>query len=397
MASAHQNQPPLDLIEQTGQHVRRQRSLNILSFFVPIGLATAIVSYVVVSVFSLPLLLILIPLGIWAAFFATAMRRTQTVGGQEMMAGLLDKKMLSKERFLTLATLPESQHQPSLLPLLQRDATQRATSFVPQRDLPFRLDRRVPIGAVISVLSVGAAFVLFLLPAPTLSRLVPVPLTSSPDSQEIRHSQLAELEKTAKKLVTQGKTPEERAAGAELLALAQKLKNPSLSPKEKEQLIDDAEERITLNLPLPQILPIDLKMFASESENDEGDGNQSDQQQPNDKVLAKSNDPSAKNKQNPSTGDNSKPQQGQQHTKTKDGQQKDQDQGNQQEGNKQPQPKPQPNPEEAGGELKFDQPEQQGEKKKQPSQSGEQQQSASQHDPNQKTQGGGPQSARRPQ
>ena len=397
MASPHQNQPPtpnpqpptqspLDLIVQTGQYVHRQRLINILSFFTPVGVATAIVSYVVLIVFSLPLLLLLIPLGIWTAFFVTALRRTSSSGQWEAAATLIDEKTLGKERFLTLATLPESQHQIALLPLLQRDATQRAASFVPYRDLPFQLDRRVPIGVVVSVLCVGAAFVLFLLPAPTLSRLVPVPFAPALDQSPTLSGQLAELEKIAAKLAVEGKTPAERAAGAELMALAEELKNPSLTPKEKERLIDEAEERITLNLPLPQLLPFDLRMFATESQNDEGDGNQSDQQQPNDKVLAKSSDPSAQNKQNPSSDTNNQSQQGQQQGSTQDGQSKDKDK--QQEGDSQPQPKPQ----QTGGGLKFEQSEQQGEKKQQPSpqQSGEQQQSASQHDPKQKTQGGDP-------
>lgn len=394
MASLHQKnhpptpplQPPLDLILQTGQHVRRQRTINILSFFVPVGVATAIVVYIVLIVFSLPLLFLLIPLGLWAAFFVMAIRRTPSSGQWEAAATLIDEKTLSKERFLTLATLPESQHQLSLLPLLQRDTTQRAASFIPERDLPFHLDRRVPIGAVVSVLCVGAAFMLVLLPAPTLSRLVSVPFAPAPDQQDTPQRRLAELEKIAKKLVVEGKTPAERAAGTELVALAKKLKSPTLSPKEKEQLIEDAEERITLNLPLPQLLPFDLKMFASENQNDEGDGNQSDQPQPNDTVLAKNTDPSAQNKQNPSSNAPNQPQQGQQHGNTQDGQPKDQN--NRQEDDTQSQPKLQ----EAGGGLKFEQAEQQGEKKQQPSpqQSGEQQQSASQHDPNQKTQGSDP-------
>jgi hypothetical protein len=393
---------PLAVIEQTSQRVRRQRLVNILSFFLPIGIATALVPYVLLTKFSLPLLFMLLPVGIWGGFFVAALRQTKILDEQEAAAALLDEKTLSKERFVTLATLSQPQSETALFPLLQRDTTKRAASFAPERDLPFQFDRRVPIGLLVSVLCLGGAFLIFSVPSQTLSKLIPA-LPASPaspsDIAERKLVALSQLEKKARKLAQDGKTPEEKIAGDELLKLAEKLKDPTLTPKEKEQLIDDAEERIQLHISIPQILPIDLKLFATKSENDDGDGNQGDQKQPNDKVLAKANEPSDQPdqlKKTPSASTDNEPQQGQkndgkrkkgeqQDSKRKDGEQRDSEQQEDAQ-NKQPQPQ------EAGGGLKFDQPQQEGEKKKQPGQqqSGEQQQTASKQDPNQKTPGGDP-------
>ena len=388
---------PLAVIEQTSQRVRRQRLINTWGFFVPIGIATALVSYVLLTQFSLTPLFMLLPVGIWGGFLASALRPTQMSDEHETAAALLDDKTLGKERFITLATLSQRQVETALFPLLQRETTKRAASFAPERDLPFQFDRRVPVGWLVSVVCIAGAFLIFSLPNQTLSKLIPA-LPASPASPsnvaERQLAALAALEKNARKLAQDGATPEEKIAGEELLTLAKKLNDPTLTPQEKEQLIDDAEERIQLNFSIPQILPIDLKLFATKSENDEGEGNQGNQKQPDDKVLAKTNEPSDQLKKTPSASTGNEPQQGQnnsgeqqegqqQDSKRKDGEQRD---GEQQEDAKNTQPQ------EPGGGLKFDQPQQQGEKKKQPSQqqSGEQQKSASKHDPNKKTPGGDP-------
>ena len=395
---------PLAVIEQTSQRVRHQRLINTLGFFLPIGIATALMSYVLLTKFSLSPLLMLLPVGIWGGFFAAALRQTHISDEHETAAALLDEKTLSKERFVTLATLSEPQAETALFPLLQRETTQRAAAFSPERDLPFQFDRRVPVGLLVSVVCIGGAFLIFSLPSQTLSKLIPA-LPASPaspsDIAERQLAALAQLEKKARELAQDGKTPEEKIAGEELLTLAKKLKDPTLTPKEKEQLIDDAEERIQLNISIPQILPIDLKLFATKSENDEGDGNQGNQKQPDDKVLAKATEPSDQLKKTPSASTGNEPQQGQkndgdrqegaqQDSERKEGEQQD---GEQQDGEQQEDAKnTQPQPQESGGGLKFDQPQQQGEKKKQPGQqqSGEQQKSASKHDPNKKTPGGDP-------
>ena len=382
---------PLAVIEQTSQRIRRQRLVNILSFFLPMGMATALVSYVLLTQLSLAPLLILLPVGIWGGLLASALRQTDTqrLEEYETAAALLDEKTLSKERFVTLATLSQPQAETALFPLLQRETTKRVASFAPERDLPFQFDRRVPVGLLVSVVCIGGAFLIFSLPSQTLSKLIPAPLAAPLDIAERQLAALAQLEKKARELAQDGKTPEEKVAAQALLTLAKKLKDPTLTPKEKEQLIDDAEERIQLNISIPQILPIDLKLFATESENDEGEGNQGDQKQPNDKVLAKANEPSPQLKKTPSASTGNEPQQGQKNNgERKEGEQQD----NERQDGEQREDAQNTQPQEPGGGLKFDQPRQQGEKKKQPGQqqSGEQQQTASKHDPNRKTPGGDP-------
>jgi hypothetical protein len=337
------------------------------------------------------------PFGHLGGLVTAALRQTQIVDEREIAAALLDKKTLSKERFLTLATLSQPQAETALLPLLQRETTKRAASFAPERDLPFQFDQRVPVGLLVSVLCIGGALLLFSVPSQTLSKLIPAPLASPSQISKTAERQLAalaQLEKKARELVQDGKTPQEKVAGEELLVLAEKLKDSTLTSKEKEQLIDDAQERMKLNISIPQILPIDLKLFATESENDEGDGNQGDQKQPDDKVLAKANEPSDQLKKTPSASTGNEPQQGQKSNgERKEGQQQDSERqkGDQKDGEQQKDAQ-NTQPQEPGGGLKFDQPQQQGEKKQQPGQqqSGEQQQTASKHDPNQRTPGGDP-------
>src|SRR5262249_38669609 len=142
---------------------------------------------------------------------------------------------------------------------------------------------------------------------------------------------VTELEEMARTLMSKGTTPQERAAGAQLLALAQELKDPTLAPQEKRRPIDEAQQRMKLKLPLPQILPFDLKMFASDSKKDNGAGNQGDQQQPDNQPLAKANQNLEQLKKTLSSAAGNEPQPGPQ----QDGTQKDQQ------------------PREAGGGIKF--------------------------------------------
>lgn len=253
------------VINRTAQRLRRHRYLNILSFFLPLGLALGLGGSLTLVSLSWPLTLLLGPLGGWAFFFWKTLRHVHM--SHETAAALLDEKTLSKERFLTLVTLAQPPDHMALL--LQRDTARRAAFFVPEREVPFQLDRRVPIGLLVSGLCVAVALGLFWprpQPQPISARLSP---SLDPSSES-----LAELEKKARELAAQGNTPQEQAAGTELVALVEQLRMPGLSRRQKERLIEEAEQRITLDIRLPQLLPIDLKLFAAEGRNDGAGGNQ---------------------------------------------------------------------------------------------------------------------------
>src|SRR5712691_2068477 len=267
---------PSVLIEHTRQRVLRQRQMNVLGFFLPLAIATGVVCRVVLAAFSLPVLLTLVPLALCSGVLVVSLWRTQKIAKKETIAVLLDEKTAGQDRFLTLTTCPETQANISFLALVDHQAARKAAAFAPARDLPFKLDKRVLMALPAAVLSI---LLLFLIPS------IPTIFPPGPDSSPA--TLLTELEETARTLMSKGATPQERQTGAQLLALTQELKDPTLSPQEKRRLIDEAQQRMKLNLPLPQILPFDLKLFATESKKDNGEGNQGDQQQPDNKPLAK--------------------------------------------------------------------------------------------------------------
>ena len=273
------------LINRTAQRLRRQRRLNVLGFFLPLGMALGLGGGLLLASVSWPLGLLLAPLGVWAFFLWTALHHTRHDAEHQSAAALLDEKTLGKERFLTLATLSQPQaptglnkkrSSSTLVSLLERDTAKRAALFVPERDVPFRLDRRVPISLLVSGLCVAGAFGLFVLSSQPISALLSPVFDLS--QQPLR---LSELEKKAHELATQGKTRPEREAGAALLSLVEKLKAPELSPQEKERLIEETQKRLRLNIQLPQLLPqllsIDLLATRGQHEQDGAGGDQQSQ------------------------------------------------------------------------------------------------------------------------
>src|SRR5712691_12337530 len=195
----------------------------------------------------------------------------------------------------------------------------------------------------------------FLPPTLTISTLQPA---SSPDAV------LADLEEIAHTLMSKGSTPQEQATGAQLLALARELQDPTLSPQEKRRLIDEAQQRMKINLPLPQLRPFDLKLFATESKKDNGRGNQGDQPQPDNTPLAKANQNLEQLKKSLSAAAGNEPQPGPQKGEGK---------------------KEQPQPREAGGGITFNlPPPQSGEKRERSGQEppGQQQKSSQDQAPN---------------
>ncbi|MGH7961711.1 MAG: hypothetical protein ACRERD_07760, partial [Candidatus Binatia bacterium] len=346
---------PFTLIERTGRRLLRQQQINIVIFFLPLAATTVAVGRALATTFSLPPLLAFLPLFLLSAFLTVALWRAKKAEERETAAALLDEKTDGQERFLTLATLPQAQQDAPLFSLVRRQAEGKAASFAPARDIPFKLDRRVLLALLASALCMLALLLIPFVPPVTL-------FAPEPATEEVT---LADLEAIARTLLNQGKTPEEQVAGAQLLALAEQLQNPALTPQQKDQLIEETEKRIKLNLPLPQILPFDLKLFASDSKKNQGKGGgESDQPQPNDQPLSGDKEGDQMKKSLNSTAGN-EPQKGPRN----EGEQKNQSQ-----------------PREAGGGIKFDMPQQQqqqGKKQQQPGQEQSGQQEKSPQNPDQ--------------
>ncbi len=325
------------LITNTARRALRQRSANTLGFFLPLGASVFFLAYSLIQAFSLPAWLSFLPLVIVCGFLLNALRQEKKNCRDEIIASVLDEKTDGQERFLTLATLPSSS---DFLAQIRSEAARKAAFFVPERDLPFRLDSRVPLACVGAALS-GLLF-LFL---PTGgAALAP----SDPSPAALIETLIRDIEEIARELIRPQSPSEEQQteqqAGAQLLVLSQDLKNPALTPQEKMRLIDEAQKRMNLPVPIPQILPIDLKLFGSDSKQDDSPGNQGDSPQPEDTPLAKANEKLEQLKKSLSA-------QGREPQQDAQNQQNQMNQSDNQQSQKQNN-----TPQESGGGIKFDQP-----------------------------------------
>jgi hypothetical protein len=180
------------------------------------------------------------------------------------------------------SSLPDS----TFYPVVQQQAEHLSKTFLPKRDLPFVLDRRVSWAIVW-----GACVTLLFLFVPLVSEH---PFSSPSQQEEARQdfavtTAIAALEKTARFLIAPSSRPEEQLAGAQLLALVQQVQNPSLSTPEKQKLIEETQKRLNLDLPLPQFFPFDLKIFAGKGKEDQNQRNEGNSQQGATPQLAEAN------------------------------------------------------------------------------------------------------------
>ncbi len=338
------------LLTATARRVLWQRSANTLGFFLPLGIAVFFLGCSLLLAYSLPIGFAFLPPVIVFGFLLESLRQEKKNCQDESIARLLDEKTAGQERFLTLTTLP---HSLDFLAQVRSEAARRAAFFIPERDLPFHLDRRVPFACVGAVLS----GLLFLFLPSGRAALAPSDLSPVASTTE---TLLQNIEDSARQLIRAQSSPEERQAGAQLLALAQELKNPALTPQEKMRLIDEAQKRMNLPLPVPQILPLDLKLLGSDSKQDDSPGNQGDRPQPEHTPLAKTNENLEQLKKSLSAQRNEAPQ------NTNQPDQSDNQQSQKRQNTSQ----------ESGGGIKFDQPQSQEQKGKQQAQqntSGQQQ------------------------
>ena|GEM_PF-5667444 len=357
---------PSRLIEQTTQRLIRQRQLNRLGIVFPVTVVIVWACWIVLDIFAFPRPLVIAPIIVFAVWLWLVARRIRQSVEQELAAVLIDEKTDSQDRFLTFSTAPKTQATSPLFQMLRRQLEEKAAAFQLDRDVPFTLDRRVLLSLAASTLCILALTFLQPLFSPTGGGSE----AAVPRFSEAQKA-IEQLEEAARLLTREGAPPQEQALGQQLATLAEKLKDPTLSPEEKQRLIEEAQEKIKLSI--PQLLPFDLKIFANDSKNDKGQGNQNDKPQKDGKSSGKSDQPAEQGKGTSSSGSLDRQQQGSQNNQQSDS-------------------KNQSQPKEGGGGIKFNQPQQQtGEKKERSEQGpGEQQQSAQNQAPNSQMPGSDP-------
>ena len=265
------------LIAGAVRRARRQKSANALAVFLPLSAAAYFLGASLIRAFGLPAW---IPAGLAAVvlgglIFAlrAARRATQT----RTIASLLDEKTGGQERFLTYVSLPDGSPSESAASdfrtHLRVQTARKAALFVPKRDLPFRLDRRVPLACAAAALS-GLLF--GFVPGDEASgRGVPPAGVETPPLdtlirtiEQMAHAltQPASTTRTERKTgAAEKRQTEHRQIGEALRDLVRRLENPVLTPQEKRQAIEETQKRLNLPVSLPRVLPIDLELLGSDN------------------------------------------------------------------------------------------------------------------------------------
>lgn len=278
---------PSALLEQTTRRLVQQRRVNICGFFLSLMVLTAVGCHLLFSVLLSPAWMLL-PLGALSGLLIHRLVRARRALRREDVAALLDEKTAGQERFLTYATFPLAQEDTPFFSLLQRQAARKAGGFDPAREVPLTVERRVLLALSAAVVSIALLFV-----------LPPVSVGPLFSHQKVQEDAVARLERRARELLAQEEV-EAQAVGVQLLALVEELKNPALSLQDKQRLIEEVQQRLQVKLPLPQLLPFDLRLFASDSDNTQQPGASGDRPQTGDAPLAKSDRPQEHQPQSPS-------------------------------------------------------------------------------------------------
>jgi hypothetical protein len=299
----------LALIQQTRKRLLQNKNLNAVGFFLPVTVMSLSLGLIILRVFSLPQSFIILPAIFCLIGLVVTLRKIRNTVNPEIAAALLDDRIQGKERFLTLVTTPQQETADNFYAVIQQQAEQLSSSFHLKRDLPFSFDRRILVmvcGALCSLL------LLFFLPRGEKVSIFSFPfLLSSQESQDLQSQEatIAALEKAAQRLLLPTAQPQEQIAGAQLLSLVQQLKESSLSRHEKQQLIKEAQKRWNIDLPLPQLLPFDLKLFANQGKDNKTQGNQNESSQGGENSQTKVQQNPGQLKNSSSSGTGSEPQQ----------------------------------------------------------------------------------------
>ncbi len=330
----------LSFLRQVRRRLLRHRQWNAIALFVPLAVSGWALSRLVLNIFTAPPLLALAPPILCAGWFSVTVWKMRTATNPQFVASLVDDNMGGKERFLTLVTTAPSDSEDTFYSLIQRQAEQLAVSFSPKRDLALTFDKRIPW---LTVCAVGSMLLLIFCSSPgALTTFSSLGVSPEPSAQS-QEEAIATLEAAARRLLAPTATPQEQLTGAQLSTLLQQLKDPSLTPQEKQKSLEDAQKRFSLNSPLPQLFPLDLKIFTGKGNDEKGQGDHKGEAPQNSETpLEKSGENSGQSKQSPSptdAGNETNP-------------------GSQQTGDKQKQPQPR----QSGGGVTFNFPQPEGNK-----------------------------------
>ena len=167
---------------------------------------------------------------------------------------------------------------------LRIQTARKAALFVPKRDMPFQLDRRVPLACAAAVLS----GLLFVSGDEATGRGISGPPVTVGIEPPAVDALIRAIEQTAHALTQpasvtrtdrdtdaaeKGQT-EHRKIGEALRDLVQRLESPSLTPQQKRRAIEKTQKRLNLPVSLPQVLPIDLELLGSDNGQDGQPGKQ---------------------------------------------------------------------------------------------------------------------------
>ena len=279
---------PLLLVQQARNRIVRQKQLNAAGVFIPLACSSWILGRFLFDIFLFPRTVLFLFPFLCCGFLWAALRKARATVDATTTAALLDGKLKGQDRFLTLATASSQTTEASFYPIVQHQAEQLSDSFRLKRDFPFAIERRAILAGCCVLLSVLLWLSRpYLIPTQsTLSSL----LHTEPESI-FYENEITALEKIARRLLQPVTTQQEQRIGSQLLTLTQQLQDPALSSQEKQQLIEETQKRIKLDLPFPQILPFDLKIFASNSKEGQGERNEEDTTQ-NSKGQSADTDPS---------------------------------------------------------------------------------------------------------
>ncbi len=278
------------LISGTARRARRQKSTNALAVFLPLGAAAYFLGVSLLRAFGLPAW---IPAGLAATVLGGlvfALRAARQGTQTHTIAALLDEKTDGQERFLTYVSLPDVSPSKSsasdVHAHLRVQAARKAALFVPKRDLPFRLDRRVPLTCAAAVLS-GLLF--GFVSGDEVSGRGTAGLPASVETRPL-DALIRSLEQTAHTLTqpasmtrterdadaAEKRRTERQQVGAALRELVRQLEGSSLTPQQKRRAIEETQKRLHLPVSLPQVLPIDLELLGSDNGQDGHPGTQED-------------------------------------------------------------------------------------------------------------------------
>ncbi len=263
----------VSLIENVKERMQAQKTVNRIAFLTLTGIALLFGSHALASGFSLPPWVTLTLLAI--ALTPVLLRVTRESRGDmtESVATLIDNKVTGRERFLTIATVKsshiEGMPQTGIETHLRMQAAQKAPFFVPERELPFKIERRVGLSMGAALLSLS----LFLYAPASESPQQPSPANPSLTTTKAKPTSAPNKQDFTRDF-GQNLTPEVTRPQERIQSRVTEPQEPI--PMDSQEAGPPAEKDSSLlnwDIPLPQIFPIDLNLFRTGDGTGQSEGN----------------------------------------------------------------------------------------------------------------------------